>query len=50
LQCFGNIVIIYLFAYFIHREKVVAFFAQIPLFVIDDATFYDLIILAFWTA
>ena len=36
--------------YFINCEKVVAFFAQIPLFVVDDATFYDLIILAFWTA
>jgi len=49
LQCFGNVVIVYLFTYFIDSEKVIAFFAQIPLFTIDNATFYDMIVLTFRT-
>jgi hypothetical protein len=48
LERFGNIVVVYLFAYFINSEKIVAIFTQIPLFVVDNAAFYDVVILALW--
>jgi hypothetical protein len=47
LQCLGNIVIVYSFTYFVYGKKVIAIFAQIPLFVVDDATFDDVVVLAF---
>jgi hypothetical protein len=50
LQGLGNIIIIYLFTHFIYRKKIVAFFTQVPLFVVDDAAFNNVVILAFWTA
>ncbi len=46
LQCFGNIVLIDLFAYFVYRKEILAFLTQIPLFTIDYTAFYYVVILA----
>jgi hypothetical protein len=47
LQRLGNIVVVYFFTDFVNGKKIVAFFAQIPLFAINDAAFCDLVPLAF---
>jgi len=49
LQCLSNIVVIYFLTNFINGKEVVAFFAQIPLFAVDDAAFDDVAPLAFGT-
>jgi hypothetical protein len=47
LQRLGNIVVVYFFADFVNGKKVVAFFAKISLFAVNDAAFCDLVPLAF---